>query len=103
MATQPVVQKIAEFKRECPSIFAWEIRDRLLSEGVCNNDNIPSVSRRKLFKHVLFVANNKVRSFNPLEIILNFVGVGNCLPTQCYHRNDVTSPKYHISYQNNVF
>ncbi|XP_066252288.1 paired box protein Pax-6 isoform X1 [Euwallacea similis] len=44
VATQPVVQKIADFKRECPSIFAWEIRDRLLSEGVCNNDNIPSVS-----------------------------------------------------------
>lgn len=45
VATTPVVNKIAEFKRECPSIFAWEIRDRLLSEGVCNNDNIPSVSR----------------------------------------------------------
>nr|CAH7754110.1 unnamed protein product [Callosobruchus chinensis] len=44
VATTPVVNKIAEFKRECPSIFAWEIRDRLLSEGVCNNDNIPSVS-----------------------------------------------------------
>ncbi|XP_017774707.1 PREDICTED: paired box protein Pax-6 isoform X4 [Nicrophorus vespilloides] len=44
VATQPVVNKIADFKRECPSIFAWEIRDRLLSEGVCNNDNIPSVS-----------------------------------------------------------
>ncbi|KAJ8968079.1 hypothetical protein NQ314_002479 [Rhamnusium bicolor] len=43
VATTPVVNKIAEFKRECPSIFAWEIRDRLLSEGVCNNDNIPSV------------------------------------------------------------
>ncbi|XP_064480956.1 paired box protein Pax-6-like isoform X2 [Ornithodoros turicata] len=44
VATPPVVNKIAEYKRECPSIFAWEIRDRLLSEGVCNNDNIPSVS-----------------------------------------------------------
>ncbi|XP_023216603.1 paired box protein Pax-6-like [Centruroides sculpturatus] len=44
VATASVVTKIAEFKRECPSIFAWEIRDRLLSEGVCNNDNIPSVS-----------------------------------------------------------
>ncbi|KAK9872070.1 hypothetical protein WA026_016114 [Henosepilachna vigintioctopunctata] len=43
VATQPVVNKIADYKRECPSIFAWEIRDRLLSEGVCNNDNIPSV------------------------------------------------------------
>uniref|UniRef100_A0A8C4R7Q1 Paired box protein Pax-6 n=1 Tax=Eptatretus burgeri TaxID=7764 RepID=A0A8C4R7Q1_EPTBU len=44
VATPEVVTKIAQFKRECPSIFAWEIRDRLLSEGACTNDNIPSVS-----------------------------------------------------------
>nr|BAM74251.1 Pax-6 variant form1 [Idiosepius paradoxus] len=44
VATPEVVQKIAQFKRECPSIFAWEVRDRLLSEGVCTQDNIPSVS-----------------------------------------------------------
>ena len=43
VATQEVVGKIAHYKRECPSIFAWEIRDRLLAEGVCTNDNIPSV------------------------------------------------------------
>ncbi|KAH9634347.1 hypothetical protein HF086_011607 [Spodoptera exigua] len=49
VATTPVVQKIADYKRECPSIFAWEIRDRLLSENVCNNDNIPSVSTFYLF------------------------------------------------------
>ncbi|XP_066503266.1 paired box protein Pax-6b isoform X2 [Hoplias malabaricus] len=44
VATPGVVSKIAQYKRECPSIFAWEIRDRLLSEGICTNDNIPSVS-----------------------------------------------------------
>ncbi|KAL4713393.1 hypothetical protein ACJJTC_010378 [Scirpophaga incertulas] len=44
VATAEVVSKIAQYKRECPSIFAWEIRDRLLSEGVCTSDNIPSVS-----------------------------------------------------------
>ncbi|KAG5669786.1 hypothetical protein PVAND_000079 [Polypedilum vanderplanki] len=44
VATANVVNKIADYKRECPSIFAWEIRDRLLSDGVCNSDNIPSVS-----------------------------------------------------------
>ncbi|XP_021954030.1 paired box protein Pax-6 isoform X2 [Folsomia candida] len=44
VATLDVVNKIANYKRECPSIFAWEIRDRLLSEGICTNDNIPSVS-----------------------------------------------------------
>lgn len=49
VATPNVVKRISEYKRECPSIFAWEIRDRLLSEGVCNNDNVPSVS---LIKHI---------------------------------------------------
>lgn len=44
VATNDVVGRIAHYKRECPSIFAWEIRDRLLSEGVCNQENIPSVS-----------------------------------------------------------
>ncbi|XP_015515512.1 paired box protein Pax-6 [Neodiprion pinetum] len=44
VATAEVVSKISLYKRECPSIFAWEIRDRLLQEGVCTNDNIPSVS-----------------------------------------------------------
>lgn len=44
VATSDVVGKIAQYKRECPSIFAWEIRDRLLSEGCCTNDNVPSVS-----------------------------------------------------------
>ena len=43
VATPEVVTRIAQYKRECPSIFAWEIRDRLLSEGLCNQDNIPSV------------------------------------------------------------
>nr|WMI31533.1 Pax4/6A [Stenostomum brevipharyngium] len=44
VATHGVVGKVAQYKRECPSIFAWEIRDRLLAEGVCNQENIPSVS-----------------------------------------------------------
>ncbi|OQR68165.1 paired box protein Pax-6-like [Tropilaelaps mercedesae] len=50
VATPDVVNKIADYKRECPSIFAWEIRDRLLSEGVCNNDNVPSVSAKLPFQ-----------------------------------------------------
>ncbi|XP_076365937.1 paired box protein Pax-6-like [Tachypleus tridentatus] len=44
VATAAVVNRIADYKRECPSIFAWEMRDRLLVEGVCNSENIPSVS-----------------------------------------------------------
>jgi len=44
VATSDVVQRIAQYKRETPSIFAWEIRDRLLAENICNPENIPSVS-----------------------------------------------------------
>ena len=44
VATSDVVLRIAQYKRECPSIFAWEIRDRLLAEEICNQENIPSVS-----------------------------------------------------------
>ena len=44
VATSNVVTKIEEYKRENPSIFAWEIRDRLLTDKVCNKANVPSVS-----------------------------------------------------------
>ncbi|XP_037087879.1 paired box protein Pax-6-like [Pollicipes pollicipes] len=44
VATNEVVERVTAYKRECPSIFAWEIRDRLLQEGVCSTENIPSVS-----------------------------------------------------------
>ncbi|XP_029655397.2 paired box protein Pax-6, partial [Octopus sinensis] len=60
VATPEVVQKIAQFKRECPSIFAWEIRDRLLSEGVCTQDNIPSVSSINRVLRNLASENQKV-------------------------------------------
>ncbi|PVD21998.1 hypothetical protein C0Q70_17801 [Pomacea canaliculata] len=44
VATPSVVAKIEELKRDNPTMFAWEIRDRLLSEGVCSQSNVPSVS-----------------------------------------------------------
>ncbi|KAH8318004.1 hypothetical protein KR074_001883, partial [Drosophila pseudoananassae] len=44
VATPPVVDAIANYKRENPTMFAWEIRDRLLAEAICTQDNVPSVS-----------------------------------------------------------
>lgn len=44
VATPSVVEKIEEYKQENPSIFAWEIRDRLLHERACDKSNVPSVS-----------------------------------------------------------
>ncbi|XP_072027325.1 uncharacterized protein [Amphiura filiformis] len=44
VATPLVVKKIMGYKHENPSIFAWEIRDKLLQERVCDETTIPSVS-----------------------------------------------------------
>ncbi|XP_022099292.1 paired box protein Pax-6-like isoform X2 [Acanthaster planci] len=44
VATPTVVEKIERYKQENPTIFAWEIRDKLISEGVCTTSTVPSVS-----------------------------------------------------------
>ncbi|KAI8423652.1 hypothetical protein MSG28_012706 [Choristoneura fumiferana] len=44
VATPTVVKKILRLKQENPGMFAWEIRDRLLSARVCEPHSIPSVS-----------------------------------------------------------
>lgn len=44
VATPRVVDAICKYKRENATMFAWEIRDRLLAEGVCDQENVPSVS-----------------------------------------------------------
>ncbi|XP_012155070.1 paired box pox-meso protein isoform X1 [Ceratitis capitata] len=44
VTTPKVVNYIRELKQRDPGIFAWEIRDRLLTEGICDKTNVPSVS-----------------------------------------------------------
>ncbi|XP_062612739.1 paired box protein Pax-6-like [Saccostrea cucullata] len=44
VATPTVVMKIEEYKNANPTIFAWEIKEKLLKEGVCTQSNLPSVS-----------------------------------------------------------
>nr|CAD7429402.1 unnamed protein product [Timema monikensis] len=44
VTTPKVVAYIKDLKQKDPGIFAWEIRDRLLSDGVCDKFNVPSVS-----------------------------------------------------------
>ncbi|KAK9874076.1 hypothetical protein WA026_002432 [Henosepilachna vigintioctopunctata] len=44
VATPTVVKKILRFKQDNPGMFAWEIREQLITQRVCEPHNIPSVS-----------------------------------------------------------
>jgi len=44
LATPEIETKIEGYKRENPGVFSWEIRDRLIKEGICDKSSVPSVS-----------------------------------------------------------
>ncbi|KAL5288839.1 Poxn family protein [Megaselia abdita] len=44
VATPTVVKKILRFKAENPGMFAWEIRDQLIKQRICDPNSLPSVS-----------------------------------------------------------
>ena len=44
VATPSVVKRILRLKSDNPSLFAWEIRDQLLAQRICDPNSIPSVS-----------------------------------------------------------
>jgi len=44
VATPEVEKKIEDYKRDNPGMFSWEIRDRLLKDGMCDRSTVPSVS-----------------------------------------------------------
>lgn len=44
VATPEIESKIESYKQNNPSIFSWEVRDRLIKEGICDRTSAPSVS-----------------------------------------------------------
>ncbi|CAF1420464.1 unnamed protein product [Rotaria sp. Silwood1] len=44
VATPKVVDAINNYKSQAPTMFAWEIRERLIADGICDADKVPSVS-----------------------------------------------------------
>ena len=44
VSTPLVIAKIQEYKQVNQSLFAWEIREKLLLDGICGRDTLPSVS-----------------------------------------------------------
>lgn len=57
VTTPKVVSYIKRLKHKDPGIFAWQIRERLLSDGVCNEFNVPSVSS---ISRISRISRNKV-------------------------------------------
>lgn len=46
VTTPDVEKKIEEYKRENAGMFSWEIRDKLLKDGVCDRNTVPSGTER---------------------------------------------------------
>ncbi|KAM6970364.1 LOW QUALITY PROTEIN: paired box protein Pax-3b [Aplochiton taeniatus] len=42
--TPDVERRIEDYKRDNPGMFSWEIRDKLLKDGICDRNTVPSVS-----------------------------------------------------------
>ncbi|KAH9424448.1 hypothetical protein DERP_004633, partial [Dermatophagoides pteronyssinus] len=44
VSTPLVTKKINEYKMKNNSLYAWEIREKLLNEQICSGENLPSIS-----------------------------------------------------------
>nr|XP_061829481.1 paired box protein Pax-7-like isoform X2 [Nerophis lumbriciformis] len=42
IATPDVEKRIEQYKSDSPGIFSWEIRDKLLKDGICDRSSVPS-------------------------------------------------------------
>ncbi len=39
-----LITQVDTYKSENPGVFSWEVRDRLIKEGICDKNTVPSVS-----------------------------------------------------------
>lgn len=60
-------KRIEEYKRENPGMFSWEIRDKLLKDGVCDRSTVPSgeASSGKLHFFFLILTEHCSIALNP--------------------------------------
>jgi hypothetical protein len=92
VATPYVVQKILEMKQTTPSMFAWEIRDRLLAIGVCDRSTIPSVSSiNRILRNAVVALQSSFRFAAPPSPVLG----SRCSPSTAGDRSPSHSHSSH--------
>ncbi|XP_055368376.1 paired box protein Pax-1-like isoform X2 [Betta splendens] len=104
VATPRVVQMILNLKHSNPTMFAWEIRDRLLLEQVCDYDSVPSISSiNRIIRNNVQSESCKVA--NPSEStysISGILGITKCTKhkedgeVSCRARPDQPRPCSHV-------
>ena len=72
VATNLVVDTVRRYKTECPSIFAWEIRDRLVQDVICSQENVPSVSIFHIFHEAIYCKVSKFDLRGRLHLTSDF-------------------------------
>ncbi|XP_022901394.1 paired box protein Pax-1 [Onthophagus taurus] len=86
VTTPKVVAYIKKLKQKDPGIFAHEIRDRLLSDGVCDKYNCPSVSS------ISRILRNKIRTLVHSGNNHHGHALYNMYPTYSgYHQQKITN------------
>ncbi|XP_042359690.1 paired box protein Pax-1 isoform X2 [Plectropomus leopardus] len=88
VTTPAVVKRIRDYKQGDPGIFAWEIRDRLLSDGVCDKYNVPSVSSiSRILRNKIGTLSQPHESSKPAQTQLQY---GHMYPYSSYSGPAVT-------------
>lgn len=44
LATPEIEKTVDSYKSENPGVFSWEVRDKLIKDGICDKNTVPSVS-----------------------------------------------------------
>ncbi|KAJ8301259.1 hypothetical protein KUTeg_020246 [Tegillarca granosa] len=82
VATPHVIRKIMDLKRQNPATFAWEIRDQLLTLGICDELSVPSISSiNRILRNAGSFSNNHLY---PHDDVGTFMGpINYMIPHAC--------------------
>ena len=69
---ESIEKKVKEYQQKNPGIFSWEIKDKLVEDGLCNEETVPSISSisRLLKGHGLIETETDVKPGHSIDGIL---------------------------------